>query len=283
MGSRHAGLLTDPTDLRPGDHACFGFASRTEFVEAAVAVLRTGLERDERVVFATGGPFELLRDDLTELADLDRRIEDDTITVRPPPFTPARPIEVAELVATVERDVREALDAGFVGQLTVIDITEVLVDPKAARRYQEFEHLIDRKMVAGLELTMLCCFDHTVVDPEVAATISGQHPCANGELPLFRLYATDGHDAGVWGEVDASQVGPWQQALIVAFSHGAAPVAGLDYRLDCSQLQFIDHAALEAIDSVARSWEVRVSLWNAGQGLRRLYPLVTLDSVRLSL
>ena len=283
MGSRNAGLLTDPTDLRPGDHACFGFASRSEFVEAAVAVLRSGLERDERVVFATGGPFELLRDDLAELADLDQRIDDDIITVRPPPFTPARPVEVAELIETVERDVREALDAGFAGQRSVLDITDVLVDPSATRRFQEFEHLIDRKMAAGLELTMLCCFDHTVVDPEVAAAISGQHPCANGDVPLFRLFATDRHHAGVWGEVDASQVAPWEQALAVAFSHGGAPGAGLDYRLDCSQLRFIDHAALEAIDTVARSSEVRVSLWNAGRGLRRLYPLVTLDSVRLSL
>lgn len=282
MGSRNAGLLTDPTDLRPGDHACFGFASRTEFVEAAVAVLRSGLARHERVVFATGGPFELLHDDLTQLADLDARIDDDTIAVRPPPFTPARPVEVAELIDTVERDVREALDAGFTGQLSVLDITDVLVDPKAARRFQEFEHLIDRKMVDGLRLTMLCCFDHTVVDPDVAAAISGQHPCANGDVPLFRLFATDGHDAGVWGEVDASQVGPWEQALGVAFAHGAAPGAGLDYRLDCSQLQFIDHAALQTIDTVARSWEVQVSLWNAGNLLRRLYPLVTLDSVRLS-
>lgn len=282
MGSRNAGLLTDPTGLRPGDHACFGFESRSEFVEAAVAVLRSGLERNERVVFATGGPFELLRDDLTELADLDRRIDDDTIAIRPPPFTPARPVQVDELIATVERDVREALDAGFVGQLSVLDLTEVLVDPKAARRFQEFEHRIDRKMIDGLELTMLCCFDQTVVDPDVAAAISGQHPCANGDTPLFRLFAIDGHDAGVWGEVDASQVVPWEQALAVAFAHGAAPGAGLDYRLDCSQLSFIDHAALRSIETVARSWEVRVSLWNPGTGLRRLYPLLDLESVRLS-
>lgn len=282
MGSRNAGLLTDPTELRPGDHACFGFATRTEFVDAAVAVLRAGLARNERVVFATGGPFELLRDDLAQLADLDERIGDDTITVRPPPFTPARPVQVSELLETVERDVREALDAGFAGQLSVLDITEVLADPKAARRFQEFEHMIDRRMVDGLELTMLCCFDHTVVDPDLAVAISGQHPCANGDIPLFRLFATDGHHAGVWGEVDASQVAPWEQALTVAFSHGAAPGAGLDYRLDCSQLQFIDHAALQSIDTVARSWEVQVSLWNAGKGLRRLYPLMTLDSVRLS-
>ena len=282
MSSRSAGLLTDPTGLRPGDHACFGFATRTEFVEAAVAVLRAGLERNERVVFATGGPFELLRDDLTALADLDRRIDDDTIAVRPPPFTPARPVEVSELIDTVERDVRDALDAGFAGQLSVLDITEVLSDPKAARRFQEFEHLIDRKMADGLELTMLCCFDHTVVDPAVAMAISGQHPCANADVPLFRLFATHDHDAGVWGEVDASQVVPWEEALTVAFSHGAGPGTDFDYRIDCSQLQFIDHAALASIDSVARSWEVHVSLSNPGTGLRRLYPLMTLDSVRLA-
>jgi ABC-type transporter Mla MlaB component len=247
-------FLTTVTGRSPGDHVCWPFHGPDEYVATAREYVAEGLDRGELVAYFRIGPDSLkhtLVSDVARMAGLAdvRQLELDPLAI-PPGSTPA-----ASAPAHLDRMTRTAVAKGYAGLRLLTDVNDLVRRRDGRRQWIRSEHLIDR-YTAGHPLTALCGYDVDDLGEERVAEAARVHALTRGALSPFLLRAADAEGGlALSGEVDVTTADDLYQAMMVIGPDIPARVT-----VDVSELEFVDHGALVALDRAARSFGVSVTL-----------------------
>jgi anti-anti-sigma regulatory factor len=261
-------FLTAVTGLATGDHLCWPFAGAEECVDAACQYAAEGLERNERVTLLDVGATGTFAAALPAI-DGDGRHRDSgrlqVLTPPPEPPTGPGPLVLAAAAAVAE---------GFTGLRLMSNSTEQVRTEADRRAFARYEHQVDRA-IQGASLTAVCGYDTTEVFDEVVADVACLHGLARGTSSPFLLHALpdDGHVA-LAGEVDATCATELRRAVAVCWSPSSEELV-----VDLSELEFIDHRGLLALDHAARRAHGRITLRAASDVVHWL--VGTLGTTRL--
>lgn len=277
---RSSGVTDTAGGFGRHDHLCWGYDERDSFIAAATQYLRDGLDLNQRVLYTGPGTSEQLRRELHGLADLDRLIETGAVVVTPVDQSYGGrhregPAGQAEAYAAATRD---ALAAGFTGLRAAADATPLVLTDDDRDAFVRYEHRVDQLMADGLPFAALCAYDRAQLGSAAVDELACVHPLAHDTATPFRLHAHAPSSLRLSGEIDAFD----RDTARVAFDRtlsghvGPGPV-----RVDCSDLDFVSHRGLEALNAVAADLGVRVTLIDPPSTAGWLIELLELGSLYL--
>lgn len=247
-------FLTTVTGRSPGDHVCLSFRGPDEYVDAAREYVGEGLESHEKVTFVrvtAGGLEHAVLSDVAQVgrpADGRQPVLADLV---PLPGTPA----TAEVPAQLDRLTRAAVAEGYTGLRLLTDVNELVREPEGLRAWIRSEHLIDR-FALDHPLTAVCGYDAEDLGDEVVAEAARVHPLTCGVRAPFLLRAADaGGGLALAGEVDVAVAGDLHRALLLI-----GPEVPSAVTVDMSEVEFIDHGSLLALDRAAHALGVTMTL-----------------------
>jgi anti-anti-sigma regulatory factor len=265
--------LTTVTGRSPGDHVCWPFHGIDEYVDSARQYVAEGLDRRELVAYIEVTPESLKHAIVADVAQVGR------------PATDRRPVlhdltllslrtSPASAPAQFDRMTRAAVAQGYTGLRLLTDVNKLVGRPEGRREWIRSEHLIDRYAVDH-PLTVLCGYDIDDLGEDVVAEAARVHPLVRGALSPFLVRATDAGGLALIGDVDITSADDLYHALTLIGPELPARVA-----LDVSELEFIDHSGLLALDRAARSLGVTMTLVDAEPLTQWLVDTLGLRNVR---
>jgi ABC-type transporter Mla MlaB component len=247
-------FLTAVTGRSPGDHVCWPFHGPDEYVATAGEYVGEGLDRRELVVYFKIGPASLKHTFVSEvaqvagLADL-RQLGLDSLAI-PPGCTSS-----ASATAHLGRMTRTAVEKGYAGLRLLTDVNDLVGGSEGRRQWIRSEHLIDRYAV-NHPVTALCGYDVDKLGVQIVAEAARVHALTRGALSPFLLRAADADgDLALSGEVDVMTAEDLYQAMMLI-----GPEIPAHVTVDLSELDFVDHGGLVALDRAARSLGVAATL-----------------------
>jgi anti-anti-sigma regulatory factor len=275
---RSTGLLDSARGLGRHDHLCWGFDDHAAFLTEAERFVSDGLHLGQRILYTAPASADELHHHLRGIADVDRLVADGTITLVPIDQTYAARLHGADQADAYAAATGDALAAGFSGLRVVADATVLVLDPNDRDAFVRYEHRIDRRMAEGLPFAALCGYDQSQLDPSAIDELACVHPLSHGANTTFRLHAADADGLALAGEIDAWQDESLRQALdrTLASEH-TSPVA-----IDCSDLQFMHHRGLVAIDRAASDHRTELHLHHTATIVARLGGILDLRATRLT-
>ena len=247
-------FLSAVTGRSPGDHACWPFHGPDEYVTTAHEYVTEGLDRRELVAYFKVGPDSLehtVVHDVARVADLAdvRRLALDPLPI-PSGWTSA-----TSATAHLDRIARAAVANGYAGLRLLTDVSDLVRAPDGRRQWIRSEHLIDRYSMSH-PLTALCGYNVDELGEEIVAEAARVHALTRGVLSPFLLRAADAEGGlALSGEVDTTTAEDLYQAMM-----SIGPEIPAHVTIDLSELDFIDHRGLIALDRAARSFEVAATL-----------------------
>jgi hypothetical protein len=273
---RSSGVIDSTTGLGRHDHLCWAYTDRATFAGAARAFLADGVAIGQRVTYIGSRSTDALRHDLAGFAGMEELLASGAATVLRLDESYRVETESAqdEAYATATRD---ALDRGFTGLRVVADATDLVLDAAGRDAFIRYEHVIDRRMSAGLPFAAMCGYDRGRLGDDAVAELACVHPLHHGTTTPFHLFASGEGRLSIAGEVDALSASELERALLRVLS-GTRP-GTVD--LDASRLVFADHRALLALDAAATTAGVAVHLAHPPPVLVRLVTLLRPRSVHL--
>lgn len=235
--------LDRATGLRPGDHACWAYASRRAFTETAAHCLEEGARRGERLLYVGTRATEGLLDDLAGLAGRDELLESGRLTVHhvDAVYDTSTPLEHDEQVESFRAATREAEAEGYPAVRVVADVTPLAASSGDLRRMAAYELAVDA-MIATHPMTALCAYDERVVGDRtgaLAALHSLQH---RSSRPATFAVALRDHTLILTGEIDSACALDLRHVLTAVQDVTEGPLV-----LDLSPLDFIDVAGARAL------------------------------------
>lgn len=244
-------FLTAVTGLTTGDHLCWPFAGAEEYTDTVREYVTEGLERNERVVLVDVGATGTFAGALASIDPDGRHGDTGRLEVLTPPAEPRSAAGPAPLVDAAATAVAE----GFAGLRLLSNTTEQVRTEEARRDYTLHEHQFDRA-VQHAPLTVVCGYDTTELFDDVVADLACLHAFTRSGSAPFLLHALphEGHVA-LAGEVDATCATELRHAVAACW-----PRAGDELVMDLSELEFIDHRGLLALDHAARRAHGWISL-----------------------
>lgn len=225
------------------DHACWLHAAGEDFRPAAIRYLEEGRRAGARLIYVGGGSEERLREDLAELEDRDRLLDDGTLVIRSQAAM-YRAIEQCDPTAQVgayAEATEGALRDGHTGIRVAGEATGLVADPDRWEAFRRYEMLIDRYMAAH-PMGAACFYDREALSEQVVRELAAIHPAARAtpEIAPFHLFSQPGGLA-LAGEVDHFSADALTELLRLAPRDGSPTV------LDLSALSFIDHHGIIAL------------------------------------
>jgi anti-anti-sigma regulatory factor len=184
-------------------------------------------------------------------------------------------IEPEEHVATYAAATERALADGFAGLRVAADVTTLVRKAAQLEAFARYEHLIDHYMTTR-PFAALCGYDRVELGEHAVAQVACMHPSATRGATPFRLYGSTDHSAALAGEVDLVSTELFPLALRRAEPE---PRAG-EMVLDASELAFIDHRGLVALDDHARDRGITAVLRTEGRMPSRVIRALDLTAVR---
>lgn len=168
---------------------------------------------------------------------------------------------------------RRAIEDGYRGFRVAAEATPLVRDPEHRRTFARFEQLVDRYTTSE-PFAAMCAYDAGVLGREDLAEVACVHPAVHGsDLAPFQLYATGATTSALRGEVDGFCVDLLSRVL--------ADLPREVDALDASELVFIDHNGLLALDAAAAS-SGGLSVVCAPPMLRRIHGLLGLRHLRIA-
>lgn len=238
---------TAVTGRSPGDHVCWWFHGVDDYVETAREYVGEGLDSRQRVALVkvtAAGLEHTLVSDVTQVGRL--------VLADPPVTSGTSP---ASAPSHLDRMTRAAVADGYAGLRVLTDVNDLVRSPAGLRQWIRTEHLIDRYTVDH-PLTALCGYDVDDVGAQVVAEAAWVHPLTRGALSPFLVRAADGEGGlALVGEVDSTSAEDLGHALL-----SIGPEIPARVTLDLSEVAFIDHTSLVAVDRAAGALGVVVTL-----------------------
>jgi hypothetical protein len=172
-------------------------------------------------------------------------------------------------LATFEGVLAHALADGYTGIRVVADNTPLASGTEERfRTWLEWEQVTDR-FQSQSSVTGICYFDRGSISEERQLDLASLHPVrvANGEEPPFSFFV-DGDAVTITGALDAWSADQFKRILDA--SPGARELV-----VDLSHVDFIDHRAVLALNSIA-SAKRRVDVRGAPGIVRRMPALLSI-------
>lgn len=276
--SRRHGVVSSAAGLIPFGHLGWGYRDRAAFLARAAEYIADGLARNQWVEFVGAGDQAWLRAELSALRDV---VDVDRVTVSPAAEFYRIPdgtdvvdpqIAVAARVAATENAIR----LGYSGFRAVVDATAVTLRPDQRDAFAHFEFLIDQKM-AVLPVSALCAYDMSRLDREAASLVC-LHPLVDDSAPSFQIYAEDGADFAVAGEVDIAAAPAFTAAVRRVWQFTPAGLVTVDAR----DLSYIGHQQLLDLERQAAAERRRILFRTDQPVLARLVDLLGLQHISVA-
>jgi anti-anti-sigma regulatory factor len=236
---------------------CWWFRGHDEYVETAREYVSEGLASRQLVALTKVTPSSLKHTIVSDVAQVGPPVDHSPSVMNEPQVATVR-TSPTSAPSEFDRMTRAAVADGYTGLRVLTDVNDLVRTPAGLRQWIRTEHLIDRYAVDH-PLTVLCGYDIEDVGEQAVAEAARVHPLTRGALSPFLVRAADGKGGlALVGEVDSATADGLGDALMVIGPEIPARVT-----LDMSEVRFIDHASLAAIDRAARSLDVTVTLVGA--------------------
>lgn len=276
---RRDGRLSAATGSVPCGHRALAYRERAEFLTGAAEYIAHGLARNERILYVRDEGRDGLIDELAEMgfADAVRSGQIRAQTVREHyPFVAGSDVvdpeaAVAGGVAAMER----LLAKGYSGCRAVVDGAVLARTPEQRAAFSRLEYLIDQKM-AALPMGALCAYNLDLLG-DTAKELICLHPWIGQGPVRFRIYAEQGHDFALAGEIDAADY----RAFTTALRRIWPLTTGDELVVDAHGLDFVTHRELFVIDQLSGADGRPVVLRTDHRVLGRLIELLELKNIRV--
>ena len=244
---RRRGTVTSAAGLGIHSHGCWLYGDEEEFRARATQFLADGLDHDQRLLYVGAGTIRKLRNDLSDLPELDLLLGDGGLRIMPLEGVYELGVGIDPLaqLAMYSAATQTALMDGYSGLRVLADVTALVLDPALWRAHTHWEAVGDR-FIARNPMSALCCYDRRQLPDEILRDLACVHRSSNGPPAVqFRLFA--GREGlSLAGEVDSFNADSLRRLLTAA-----APVEG-PLVLELDELTFIDQHGVTAIADVAR-------------------------------
>ena len=273
---RTSGLTDQGSGFGLRDHVCWTYDDRFEFVTAMRAFLAEGVQLGQRIGYVGAAPTDALRADLEDLDGIDELLATGACSVISlgDIYREGTPEPVAQ-VGAYAAQTQDALAAGFTGLRVAADATELVLAPGAGDRFLQYEHLIDRAMASGLPFAAMCGYDAERVARDRLAELAFVHPLAHATAAPFSLHAGERALLALRGEIDAMWVADLERVLARVLHDLPGPLV----QIDCTDLRFLDHRAVAALDEAAARSGVELWLVDPPVAARRVLDLFPARSI----
>ena len=205
---REHGYLGSAAGSVPFGHLGWGYRDRAEFLRHAAAYIADGLRQNQRIAYVGEASGEALRAELTVMSRIDERLDWGDVEITPATeyyqFRPGDVIDAEPAVARCVAAAEQAIDDGYRGLRTVVDVTPMARTPEQRDALARLEYLVDQEMAAR-PYASLCGYDTGQLST-AAAELVCLHPfVGKGSVP-FRIYADPDADVhfALTGEIDAA-------------------------------------------------------------------------------
>lgn len=256
----------------PHDHLCWAYDEFGEFNSAVADFLGEGLSQGLRVCYIGDGDTATLWNDLRDLDPIDRT----AAQVKPLGAAAGAVMEPVGQLDTMTAATADALAAGFGGLRVAVEATPLVRTRDQLDAVARYEHLVDRYMIDH-PLSVLCGFNRAELGQATIRQLACLHPTVNQGAPPFRLHASSCASASLSGELDATSVGVFSQALWCA---DLRPTTG-EFVIDASELEFIDHRNLFSLAEHARRCNATAVLLGEIPSAAKLIDILDLQDVRI--
>ncbi|GBE65441.1 hypothetical protein MFM001_19030 [Mycobacterium sp. MFM001] len=278
MTRRH-GEVTSAAGLNPLGHVAWGYRGRSEFLRRAAEYIADGLARNQRILYACDASAAALRTELDEMGFADA-VRTGQIAVTPVRehyrFVPGTDIVDAEAtVADGVAAMKFVVGTGCSGCRAVVDGAVLVRTPEQRAAFARLEYLVDQKM-AVLPFGALCAYDLGILG-DTAKELMCLHPMVNAGAVGFRIYAEQGIDFALAGELDAAD----GEAFNTALQRIWPLAAGDEVVVDARALDFVTHPQLVAMDRLAAADGRQVVLQTDRRMVARLAELLELSNLRV--
>jgi anti-anti-sigma regulatory factor len=259
-----------------GEHRCWVYDDRQAFRDQAVEFLLAGLRAGQRVQYLGSGAATELTGELAAFHDLDDLLRTGRLTVSSLDdlYGVDEVVDPQVPVAGYRVATQAALADGFSGLRVVADATALVRTPAQRQAFARYEHLIDRYM-AQHPFAAMCAYDVRVLGQEAAAEIACLHPTANPGASAFRWYSPHAAAMRLVGEIDVGNQGIFDTAL----ARTMPLLAGAAVEVDSSDLSFIDHRGLLALEAQAQRCGSQLTLVGASPVLEQIGDMLGLQAV----
>lgn len=275
---RRQGELTSAAGLVPFGHVAWGYRDRAEFLARAAEYIADGLKRNQRILYASDGSRDALRNELAEMGFADavrsRRISPTPVQEQYL-FLPGSDVVDAEAtIAAGVAAMEHVVASGCSGCRAVVDGAVLVRTPEQRAGFTRLEYLVDQKM-AVLPFSALCAYDLELLGDD-AKELMCLHPFVGQGAVGFRIYADPGAGFALAGEVDAADNDTFKTAIRRIW-----PLIGDELVIDAHGLEFITHHELFAIDRLGAAEGRQVVLRTNRRLPRRLAELLGLENIRV--
>lgn len=181
------------------------------------------------------------------------------------------PAQITVFLAALQR----ALDSGFNGLRVAADVTSLLGTPAGVDAFARYEYLVDSH-IAAAPMSGMCGYRRGAISEADLAQMACLHP-SGSPLPAasFRLYTGSDGACAIAGYLDFSG----RDLFSATLQRTELPVAGQDFTIDASRLEFVDHNNLLALEAAARARCVTVLLRSRAPHIGQLAQLLELTAV----
>jgi hypothetical protein len=268
-------------DARIGDHVCWTYDDRSEFVAGLAVFVREGLASGDRVACYLAG--EQLDDIVRELeASVPRAAKERAsgalvISSFEDAYQGDGAFDPAERLRGYVAAVREALAGGFTALRAIGQASVILRDPSARDLWPGYELGADL-LAATLPFIGVCAYERGACDAEALRLLNAVHGRSYGRFDAdasFHLHATPHGELAIAGEIDSFT------AADVSRLAWAGPLVLSEAVIDVAGLRFIDSAGMRAVVEHAQALATsndRIEFRGAGHAFRRLWNLLDCDS-----
>lgn len=276
--TRRQGAVASVAGLGPHAHVGWGYRDRSVFLARAAEYIADGLRRNHRILYASDGSRTELLNELVDMGFSDA-IRAGLISATPVDehyrFVPGSDVvdpetTVADAVTALQRVVA----AGCSGCRAVVDGAAFVRTPEQRDAFSRLEYLVDQKMTA-LPFSALCAYNLEILG-DAAKEVICLHPFVSRGASGFRIYAEEGIDFALAGEIDAADDEAFSCALQRIW-----PLTGADeVTVDAQCLDFVTHRQLFALDQLAGADGRQVVFRTDQPMVARLAELLELTNLR---
>jgi anti-anti-sigma factor len=278
---RRNGEVASARGLLPTGHVGWGYRGQCELLERSAEFFADGLAEGQWVELVGEGGRDGLAARVAYFPGGERGLAEGRATVTPVEdfYVLAREGVVDPAASVVRRaaGTRRALERGFSGFRTIVDATAVSRTAEGRDAFARFERLWDARM-SVLPVSALCAYDLDELGA-VADELICLHPLSGpGPEVGFRMFSLDGGATlGLAGDLDLSS-----RSLLRATLARLLGDPDITVRLDLSAVRFVEHAALQALDELARQRGRSMTLAGSSPVVARLVRLLGLEHLSVS-
>lgn len=270
-------IAESPEGLHPGDHLCWPYRGRSEFADIASRYVTEGLDRGERIIIVTEESPEDVRQDLAGITDIAERIAGGQVIVADyDAFLDLAHSDPGVERAALQQMQDEALAAGYPALRMLSDATDRSMHDAWLTWHAAMEHVVDRFCLRN-PLTAMCAYDVTRLDADHVLDMAVLHASGREGWAPFQLRAAAHADMQLAGSVDAfsaDQLGEALDRIRTADPKGMVVI-------DASDVDFLDHRALSALNDHATRTHSTIVLWSPPAIAERISSALGLGSVRI--